>query len=305
MADQPHRARRPQRIESPLGRQLSAVRDRLRFADHQRAGDDVAETAAQGVGHRGDRRDAVERRHEVDYAHDVADQRLMHRQRQSARIDDAQRQRALARRPPLTLHLEPDVPAPRQQESRRDRDRIAERARQQESAEAPDRHGDAGDDDEVDQHREKTAPRTRRLEADLDMFGRGDGQLAHVSSSLRANRYAISALNSRMATAIFNGYGNVFDVNCEKEPSINPAKTSVIAVAIMIRHTAGSTRRIDAPRVRSPGISRARPAMMPAAPPKMIDGNSSAPCGPTQAKKNIGTPSSTYIAATAPSSTPL
>jgi len=45
--------------------------------------------------------------------------------------------------------------------------------------------------------------------------------------------------------------------------------------------------------------------MSPAAPPKMIDGNRAPPLRTDPAKKNIARPSSTYIAATAPSSTPL
>ena len=84
-----------------------------------------------------------------------------------------------------------------------------------------------------------------------------------------------------------------------------PAKTSVSAVPIIIRHTEGRTRRSDAARVRSPGISSARPARSPAAAPKMIDGSSSAPCGPTQATKNVVTPSRMYMVAMAPRITPL
>ena len=49
MADQAEHARRAQRVVAALGGELAAIGERLRFADDERAGHDVAEAAAERV----------------------------------------------------------------------------------------------------------------------------------------------------------------------------------------------------------------------------------------------------------------
>src|SRR6185436_9332053 len=112
-ADEAEHARGAQRVVAPLRRELALVRERLRVADHDSVGDDVAEAAARGPGEQRDRADAVERRREVQHAGDVAHQRLVQRYRQPAGIDHAQAQRALPGRAAMMARLEVDVPSPR------------------------------------------------------------------------------------------------------------------------------------------------------------------------------------------------
>src|SRR5579862_4309688 len=96
-------------------------------------------------------------------------------------------------------------------------------------------------------------------------------------SRFSTNKYVTIDTKSTIATPIFTLYGTVFDENCENEPSINPAQTSIIAVAQSMRHTGVNASRTADARVKLPGISTARPKRSPAAPAKIIDGNSSAP----------------------------
>src|SRR5581483_11907634 len=72
MADQPHCARSAQRVVAALAGELRSIRQRLRLADHERAGHHIAEAAAQWIDDGGRRGNAVEGRHEIDDADDVA-----------------------------------------------------------------------------------------------------------------------------------------------------------------------------------------------------------------------------------------
>ena len=74
MPDQPQHSGSAQTVVPAVGGELAAVGERLRFADHQRVRDDVAEPPPSGIEQRHRGANAVERWREIDHANDVAHQ---------------------------------------------------------------------------------------------------------------------------------------------------------------------------------------------------------------------------------------